>query len=203
MTDAFRTVSEPASARITRSKSRFLAHALPVSSHDEIDAELARLRKAFHDATHVCSAYRLHAGTSHLEGADDAGEPAGSAGTPILRQIEKADLFGVLVVVVRYFGGVKLGIGGLIRAYSDAAGAAVDGATIVVRRVEVDVRVAFPPAVTSGVMGTIHRHRAKIRHIEYDPSGVALVTLPPSRVDAFVDALREATGARATAEVRS
>jgi len=203
VTDAFRTASEPASARITRSKSRFLAHVVPVSSHDEVDAELARLRKAFHDATHVCSAYRLREDTPPLEGADDAGEPAGSAGTPILRQIEKADLYEVLIAVVRYFGGVKLGIGGLIRAYSDAACAGIDAATTVVRRVEVDIRVRFPPEVTSGVMGTIHRHRAKVRHIEYDPSGIALVALPPSRIDAFLDALQEATGARATAEVRS
>jgi uncharacterized YigZ family protein len=203
MTDAFRTVAEPASARITRSKSRFLSFLLPVSSHEGIEAELARLRRIYHDASHVCFAYRLREGLSPREGADDAGEPAGSAGPPILRRIEEADLSNVLAVVVRYFGGTKLGIGGLIRAYSDAVQGTLEAARVVVRPIEVEVRIAFPPEATSGVMSTIHRHGAKIRHIEYDPAGSALVVLPSSQSEAFVHALREATGARATAEVQT
>jgi uncharacterized YigZ family protein len=203
MTDTFRTLAAPVSARISRSKSRFLSFLLPVSSHEEIEAELARLRRAHHDASHLCFAYRLREGLSPREGADDAGEPAGSAGPPILRRIQEADLSDVLAVVVRYFGGTKLGIGGLIRAYSDAARKASEAARVVVRTIEVEVRIAFPPEVTSGVMRTIHRHGARIRQIEYDPAGRGLLVLPASRSEAFVDDLREATGARATAEVET
>jgi len=203
VTDAFRTVAEPASARIARNRSRFLSFLLPASSREEIEVELDRLRKTYHDATHVCSAFRLREGPPPLDGADDAGEPTGSAGPPILRRLEEADLEDVLGVVVRYFGGAKLGVGGLIRAYSDAIQEALATATIVVRQVEVRIRIAFPPEVTSGVMSSIHRHGAKIRHIEYDPAGSALVVLPPSRCEGFLDALREATGARASAEVET
>ena len=203
MTDAFHTLARPSAGRVTRSRSRFLAYAFPVSSADEADAHLERLHREHRDASHVCFAYRLCSGDETIEVADDAGEPAGSAGPPILRRLEGADLHDVLVVVVRYFGGTKLGIGGLIRAYGDATAEALASARVVVRRLEVEVDVTFPPEITSGVMAVIHRHRAKIRHIEYDASGTALVALPPSRVATFVDALREVTGARATAEVRS
>ena len=203
MTDTFRTIAEPVNARMTRNRSKFLSYLLPVSTLEEIEGERARLAEAHHGASHLCSAYRLREGVRPLEGADDAGEPAGSAGPPILRQLERAHLVDVLAVVVRYFGGVKLGIGGLRRAYSDATAGALAAAHLVVRRIEVPVEIAFPPDVTSGVMSTIHRYRAEIQHIEYDALGTARVALPPSRVTAFLDALREATGARARAEVRT
>jgi uncharacterized YigZ family protein len=203
MSDAFRTVARQASARITRNRSRFLSFVLPVSTHAEIEAEIASLRRLYHDATHVCHAYRLRGGPPPLQGLEDDGEPSGSAGSPILRRLEEEDLCDVLAAVVRYFGGAKLGIGGLIRAYADATREALDNSRIVVRRIEVEVRISFPPELTSTVMGTIHRHDARIDHIEYDEAARAHVVLTPSRVEGFLDALREATGARASAEVVS
>ena len=202
MRDSFRTIAGPASARITRNRSRFLAFVQPVSTPDEVTEALAELRKTHHDATHVCSAYRLFGEIEIPSGSDDDGEPSGSAGDPILRRIEGADLENLLVAVVRYFGGVKLGVGGLIRAYADAAEEALKAAGTVTQTIETQVRIAFPPEVTSGVMGTIHRHSATVQHIEYDASGLARVSLPPSRVDAFLAALREATGAKAETSIR-
>lgn len=202
MRDAFRTIAEPSAARITRSKSRFLSFLLPVSSHEAIEKELAVLKKTYHDASHICLAYRLLSGPEPLETADDAGEPAGSAGEPILRRLRQAEIHDVLAAVVRYFGGIKLGIGGLIRAYSEAAEEALASAHIVTRVLEIEISIDFPPELTSGVMGTIHRHAAAVRHIEYDAAGRAVVALPPSRVDPFVSALRDATGAQARVDVQ-
>jgi len=201
MIDSYRTFSASATARITRKKSRFLADAIPVSSLAQADQELAAVRKQYHDASHHCYAYRMLDGSDILSHSDDAGEPSGSAGLPILQQIEAADLLNVLVVVTRYFGGTKLGVGGLVRAYGDAAQEVLDAANIVERRLSIEVSIEFPIEVNSGIMATIHRHRADVIEIGYETSGYARVGLPPSAVDSFCDAVVEATSNRARIEV--
>lgn len=202
MIDSFRTVGAPVTGRITRKKSRFLSFVVPVSFLSEIHEELARVRRLTHDASHHCVAFRLLV-DGHAEAqSDDDGEPAGSAGVPILRQLEKADLLNVLAVVVRYFGGAKLGVGGLVRAYADAVAQALTAAPIITRAIEVEIAMAFPTEVNAGAMATIHRCAAKVLGIEYDGLVHVSVALPPSRVAAFRDALREATGDRASLEVK-
>jgi uncharacterized YigZ family protein len=203
MIDAYRTIEAPAHARISRKKSRFLAFVYPVASLEEIEFHRAELRRSYHNATHHCSAHRLLSKAEPIAASDDDGEPSGSAGPPILQQLEGADLLDVCAVVVRYYGGTKLGVGGLVRAYTDAVAAALEQAAIVEKQVEIEVRVTYPADVTSGVMATIHRHAARVTRIEYDTRATAIVGLPPSRVAPFLDAMREATGARATTEVLS
>jgi uncharacterized YigZ family protein len=201
MIDAYRTIAAPSEARITRKRSRFLAFVHPVGSLDEIEAIRAKIRRATHDASHHCMAYRLLGETEPVVSADDAGEPAGSAGPPILRRLEEADLLDVLAVVVRYFGGTKLGVGGLIRAYGDSTEAALASARIAERRVVVDLVIRFPADVNSGVMATIHRSGAEVREIRYDEAAEVRVGVPPSRVPGFRSAIRDATGDRAVVEV--
>ena len=202
MIDGYRTVAGPASARMTRKKSRFIAFLTPVSSIDEVEAEQERLRSAYHDAAHRPSAYRLlTAGGGIAAHADDDGEPSGSAGRPILMRIESADLLNVLIVVVRYFGGTKLGLGGLARAYSDAAEEALLNARIIAKRIESWIEIDFPPEITSSVMAAIHRHGANLKGIEYDRKAHAVVTIPQSRAEGFIAALRDTTKGRAAAEV--
>jgi len=201
MIDAFRTLARPASARIIRKKSRFLADAFPVSSLEEAERELAGVRRRNHEATHHCYAYRLLADGDPLSRSEDAGEPSGSAGPPILQRIEGADLLNVLIVVTRYFGGTKLGVGGLVRAYGDAAHEALEAGDIVERQLHVEVSIDFPIEVNSGVMATIHRHQARVVEIGYDGTPHARITLPPSGVEPFHDAIIEATGNRAHIEV--
>jgi len=201
MIDSYRTLAEPTKSRITRKKSRFLAFLYPVGSPDEVEAKIAEVRRAHHDAAHHCTAYRLVASPEPIAASDDAGEPSGSAGPPILHRLEEADLLNVLAVVIRYFGGTKLGVGGLIRAYGDATEAAVEGARIVVRRVTVGVLIRFPADVNSGVMAAIHRCGAKVQGVRFDESAEVRVRLAPSGVSAFRAAIREATGDRATTEV--
>ena len=201
MIDSYRTLAEPAKGRITRKKSRFLAFLDPVGSPDEVEAKIAEIRRAHHDAAHHCTAHRLVASPEPIAASDDAGEPSGSAGPPILHRLEEADLLNVLAVVVRYFGGTKLGVGGLIHAYGDATDAALEGARIVVRRVTVAVLIRFPADVNSGVMATIHRCGAEVQGVRFNESAEVRVRLAPGGVSAFRAAIREATGDRATTEV--
>ncbi|RAL22349.1 YigZ family protein [Lujinxingia litoralis] len=109
-------------------RSRFLGYALAVSSEEEAQAFIAEKRREFYDARHVCFAFRLGRGAQPLERSSDDGEPARTAGFPMLQILEGLELVDVLVVVVRYFGGIKLGTGGLARAYREAARQAVEAA---------------------------------------------------------------------------
>ncbi len=194
MSDSYRTIAAPAHAKLTRKKSRFIALLYPVSSPEAVKETLERLRREYHDATHRCFAYRLISGEVR---ADDAGEPAGSAGSPILRALEGADLYDALGVVVRHFGGVKLGIGGLIRAYGDAIRGAIAQAEIVTRVQQAQVEVIFPPELSSPVMGLIHRVGATVGEIDYNSHGRVVLLLPRSALPGFTDQLQEVTGNRA------
>ena len=201
MIDSYWTLAAPATARIMRKKSRFIADAVPVASTNDADRELAMVRKRHHDASHHCYAYRLLDDAGSTSHSEDAGEPSGSAGLPILQQIESSRLLNILVVVSRYFGGTKLGIGGLVRAYGDAAREVLEAANPVERKLRVDVSIDFPIEVNSCVMAIIHRHQADVQEIAYDERVRARLSLPPSGVDGFCEAIIETTGNRARIEV--
>lgn len=126
---SYRTIAEPVHTELTEKKSRFLCTLIPVASELEIAEQLARLRKAHPDASHHCSAFRLHSGN---ERASDDGEPSGTAGRPMLHVLQRHELQGVLAVVTRYFGGTLLGAGGLVRAYTQAVVDAVQAAAITI-----------------------------------------------------------------------
>ena len=204
MGDSYRTIKGEASARLNRNKSRFLAFVVPISDVDAAESYLAELRRRYHDATHHCYAFRLLQDEHPIpvETYDDDREPAGSAGLPILQQLRKPDLQDVLAVVVRYFGGVKLGIGGLVRAYGDATDAALGSATVTIVQRHTEVEVRFPPQMTSGIMSLVHRTGAKIVGTSYDKMSIVTVSLPPSRVDGFVGELKNTTSGQAQWEVR-
>ncbi len=125
--DTFRSIPAPGEGLFKDNGSRFLAFAYPVETEQEVKEIVADLKKKYHDARHHCYAYRLgHLGDRFR--ANDDGEPSSSAGRPILGQIDSRNLSDVLVVVVRYFGGIKLGIPGLIRAYKSSTADALDNA---------------------------------------------------------------------------
>jgi uncharacterized YigZ family protein len=125
----FNTISQRVRTELKVRGSRFIATAFPISSKEEANEELDRIRREFWDATHNCYAWRLAPDGLQYRFADD-GEPSGSAGKPILFIMQQRGLMNVLVVVTRYFGGTKLGVGGLARAYSDAAAQALDAAEV-------------------------------------------------------------------------
>lgn len=157
MSDSWRTLRGQSEARLKIERSDFLGIAFPVETEETFMAGLQRIEKKHFDATHHCWAYRLSGGRQR---SSDAGEPSGTAGKPILNAIESADLHDTGVVVVRWYGGVKLGTGGLSRAYRDAAAAALQAAQVIDRflydrfvvRVPFDMlgaayRLADPPHV--------------------------------------------------------
>lgn len=128
--DAYQSIGGPSQGLFKDNGSRFIAFAFPVETEDEVKEHVSALKKEYHDARHHCFAYRLGYKGDVWRAADD-GEPSGSAGRPILGQIDSMGLSDILVVVVRYFGGIKLGIPGLIRAYKTSTADALQQAAVV------------------------------------------------------------------------
>ncbi len=137
------TISAPSSAVYTEKRSKFLAFAEPVASEEDVKAALSRYQREYYDARHVCYAYMLGAERTVFR-ANDNGEPSGTAGKPILGQINSMELTNVLVIVVRYFGGIKLGTGGLTVAYRVAARSALEAAEPIERTVDEEVTAVVP-----------------------------------------------------------
>jgi uncharacterized YigZ family protein len=144
MIDHYRTLKVFAESRQKVERSEFLGIAFPVETDDAFFDELARLTKRHFDATHLCWAFRLFANGELRTRSADAGEPSGTAGKPILSAIEGASLYDVAVVVVRWYGGVKLGTGGLSRAYRQTAADTLQGASLVYRYVYKRFRLVVP-----------------------------------------------------------
>ena len=174
-------------------RSRFIAVATHTSTEEDAQALLQRERRAYHDAAHHCFAW--HIGDS--ERTHDDGEPAGTAGRPILDGIHGAGLHEVTVVVTRYFGGVKLGTGGLARAYGDAARAALAEAGVQERFRTGRVIVSFEHGDTSAVHHVAGRHGARQTGAAYGDRVALQFELNASRVAAFRTAVIEATHGRA------
>jgi len=191
--DDFLTLAGPGEAETRVKASVFLAHAAPVASEEEARAILAAREKAMWDANHHCSAWTLRGGVAR---ANDAGEPSGSAGAPILAAIEGAGLADTLVIVTRWFGGTKLGVGGLVRAYGEAAALALEAAPRRVGTVAARLRVCYPYAHTAAVMRVLERAGgAEVEHGYADAgdAGIVAFSVPASAEGAVRDELREAT----------
>jgi uncharacterized YigZ family protein len=137
--------------------SKFFAFAIPVSSEEEIKTHLDKLRKEYHDARHHCYGWMLKSDYS-MSRANDDGEPSSSAGKPILNQIESRELTNVLVVVIRYFGGTLLGVGGLINAYRTAAAEALENSNIIKKYIYKTFEIHFNYSLMNAVMKIIKEH---------------------------------------------
>ena len=149
--DAYRSIAAPAQGLFKDNGSRFIAFAYPVETEDQVKELVQALRKEYHDARHHCYAYRLGYKGDVWRASDD-GEPSGSAGRPILGQIDSLGLSDVLVVVVRYFGGIKLGIPGLIRAYKTSTSDALSSAQIVEKIAAQNFGISFDYLSMNAVM---------------------------------------------------
>ena len=149
--DAYRSIASRSEGLFKDNGSRFIALAYPVETEEQVREIVAGLRKEYHEARHHCYAYRLGYQGDRFRASDD-GEPSGSAGRPILGQIDSLGLSDVLVVVVRYFGGIKLGIPGLIRAYKTSTADALSQAAVVEKVAGRTYRVSFDYAAMNDVM---------------------------------------------------
>ena len=164
--DSYRTIAAPEDTEIKILGSRFLSYAVPVAEGKEFLAFLETLKKEHYNATHHCFAWRIGFDGEDFRYSDD-GEPGGTAGKRILGSIDREELTDTGIVVVRYFGGTKLGVGGLARAYSDAADAVLARCRIVTRYVTEDLAVVFPYDMTSQVHHVIELHDVEVLDRHY------------------------------------
>ena len=166
--DEFLTITDtPAEGFYSEKRSKFLAFAFHVTSEEEVKQYVAEFRKKYYDARHVCWAYMLGADRTDFRANDD-GEPSSTAGKPILGQINKNELIDILIIVVRYYGGVNLGTSGLIVAYRTAAAEAIANAEIVSQFVEEEVVFDFPYIMMNDVMKIIKDMSPRIISQTYD-----------------------------------
>ena len=154
MTDSYITISSPGEAVYKEKGSKFLSFAFHVDGEDEVDALRKDFKKKYYDATHVVYAFRIGPDGEQFRAADD-GEPSGSSGLPVLNTIKSKNITNVVVLVVRYFGGTKLGIPGLIDAYSQAAAMALDAAETEERLVTETINVSVPYSQMNYVMRVV------------------------------------------------
>jgi uncharacterized YigZ family protein len=159
--DQYRTLSDISQGLYKEKGSKFIAVAVPVENQEDVRLQLEKLRKEYHDARHHCYAYRIGEEPVEFRYNDD-GEPSGTAGKPIYGQILSYDLTNILIVVIRYFGGIKLGTGGLIQAYKTAARDAIDNAIILIRNWTVKVEISFDYLKMNEIMKIIKEDNLKI-----------------------------------------
>ena len=196
MLESYRTLSGPCRHEVDKVKgSRFLGLAAPARSEEEAQELLASARREFHDARHHCSAWRLGTGGEVFRWSDD-GEPSGSAGRPLLAALEGRELVDTAVVVVRWFGGTKLGVGGLVRAYGEAAAAVLDLAPqeVVTLRRRFELRHAYE--LSGPVAALLAEFELAPTESEYGAEVRLVVELPLARCEAFLAAHIERTAGR-------
>ncbi len=193
MADTYRTITGPSEATYTEKRSKFLAFAFPVTSTEEVKEIIAGLNKEYFDARHVCWAYML--GPERLEyRSNDNGEPSGTAGKPILGQINSFELTNVLIAVVRYFGGVKLGTPSLIVAYRQSARLALENAEIVERHITKLIRFTYPYMVMNDVMKLSRGEGVKMLDSVFDNTCSMTLEVELDRAEALTKKLLDIDG---------
>ncbi|WP_439881596.1 IMPACT family protein [Pontibacter sp. MBLB2868] len=165
--DTYRTIEEPSEGLYKEKGSKFIALAYPVYTEEEVKEVLAELRKKYFDARHHCYAYSLGADKSRYRANDD-GEPNHSAGDPILGQIRSADLSNILVVVIRYFGGTKLGVSGLIHAYKTATADALEHAVVIEKHETVLLQAHYAYPQMNDVMSLVKEYDLQVRDQQFE-----------------------------------
>ena len=199
-TDSYKTIARPAETTYRQLSSKFLVYAYPVETEEEIKQHLDVLRKKWFDATHHCYAWRLGAKGEHFRANDD-GEPSSTAGKPILGQLLSQEVTNCLVVVVRYFGGTKLGVPGLIAAYKESTALVLAECEIVERTVDVVIDVSFSYIAMNDVMRVVKDMQPKVVNQIFDNLCTMTLSIREGDSAQLIARLEKAEGA--TVEVRS
>ena len=165
--DSFHTVTTPTEGIYKEKGSKFLAFSMPVENSEQVKELVKTFKKDYYDARHVCYAYMLGAERKEWRANDD-GEPSGTAGRPILGQINTRELTNILVIVVRYFGGILLGTGGLTVAYKEAAADALNQAEIIEKTVDCEMTIHFEYSIMNSVMRIVKETNAMILDQGYE-----------------------------------
>ena len=189
MSDEYKTIASTSEGYYTEKRSKFLAFAHHVQTVDEVKELLTGYRKKYYDARHVCYAYMLGAERTEIRANDD-GEPSSTAGKPILGQINSNELTDILIVVVRYYGGVNLGTSGLIIAYREAAADAINHATIETRQVEEIVKYSFAYPQMNDVMRIVKDMNPRIISQTYDNTCEIVLSIRKSEAEQLRNRLK-------------
>ena len=191
--DSYLTISEPAEAIYKERSSKFLTYAYPVETEEEIKELLDALRKQYYDATHHCYAYRLGPQGEQFRANDD-GEPSGTAGKPILGQLLSAKVTNCLVVVVRYFGGTKLGVSGLIQAYKESTAEVLAVSNIIEKTVDKIITIDFSYISMNGVMRVIKEMNPHIEEQVFDNLCTMRLRIRESEANILIAKLEKVEG---------
>jgi uncharacterized YigZ family protein len=192
--DSYLTIEGNAEAIFKEKSSKFLCYAYHIESEEEVSAHLEVLHKRYYDATHHCYAWRLGPFGERFRANDD-GEPSSTAGKPILGQLLSREITNCLIVVVRYFGGTKLGVPGLIAAYKESAAAVLDEAIIVERTVDTRAKIDFSYMAMNEVMRIIKEEQPKIEEQIFDNLCSMTISVRNSRAEVVLGRLRKVEGA--------
>ena len=195
--DVYKTIEGAAECIYKQLSSKFLTFAYHVTSEEQIKEHLNELRKKYYDATHHCYAWRLGPRGEHSRANDD-GEPSSTAGKPILGQLLSREVTDCLVVVVRYFGGTKLGVSGLIAAYKQSTSDVLDVATIVERTVDTIIEVQYSFVAMNGVMKIVKDMSPKVLSQEFDNLCSMRLAIRQSRAEQLIDKLSKTEGVTVT-----
>ena len=191
--DSYKSIAEEARGLFKDNGSRFIAHAYPVETEEEVKEIVAALKKEYYDARHHVNAYRLGYKGDKFRANDD-GEPSGSSGRPVLGQIDSKGLSDILVVVVRYFGGIKLGIPGLIRAYKTSTADALENAQIIEKMASKMYRIHFGYMNMNSVMKVMKDMNLEQRNQKFDMECSIDTSVRLSLVDSFIEKMGDVEG---------
>jgi len=188
--DKYKEVKSPTTGIYKEKGSKFIAYAYPVYSEEEVKEKLEEVKKLEHSARHHCYAYILNPDKS-AQRANDDGEPSSTAGKPILGQILSKDLTNILIVVVRYFGGVKLGVPGLIRSYKTAASQAILETTIITKTLKEQYEVSFKYPQMNDVMRLVKEYDLEVVNTDFQIDCKLIFAAPKSKANDIVDTFKK------------
>ncbi|PXY02871.1 YigZ family protein [Marinifilum breve] len=194
--DTYKTISQQSEGLYKEKGSKFITYAYPVSTEEEIKEHIAKLKKEYYDARHHCYAYMLGADKKNFRANDD-GEPSSTAGKPILGQILSNDLTNILIVVVRYFGGTKLGASGLIHAYKTAAADAISNAEILDKTVNDIYDVHFDYLVMNEIMKIIKDEQPEQLGQDFNLTCKITLSIRQSEVERLIQKFEKITSVKA------
>ena len=196
--DSYKTIAKPAEGSYSEKRSKFIAYAFPVQNEQEVKNRLAEIQKKHWDARHHCYAYILGPHKDAYR-TNDNGEPSGTAGRPIYGQLLSKDLTNTLVIVVRYFGGIKLGVSGLQNAYKVAAKEALDAAVIEERTIQEQYRVVFEYVKMNDIMQILKDPEIQVIDRQSDMRCTYTISVRQREADRITEALRKVSMTEVTA----
>jgi uncharacterized YigZ family protein len=201
--DSFKTIFSPITNETKEKGSRFICQVHPADTVDDAEAKIAAIAKTYFDATHNCYAYRLGFDEHRVTRFNDDGEPSGTAGKPILQAIEGRDLTNIVVVVTRYFGGTKLGTGGLIRAYGGAASIALDQTNVKKVFIEKTLELICPYHFLNTIMSLLEKSKGHVVSSDYGENVHLMLRVRQSQCDLFVAQIIDKTAGQVVPELVS